>query len=156
MLLKEVFQKEKTKWTARKVCIDILGDLAWFGDEEDAPIGKIVICPTWDHAGRTMFSNFDMKPEEGGAIGLQNVNGRSIADIAEAAHESFHALLHSRNKNLYNEHLVNRLALAWLKKNLDEVDFQKATETIMKSKLAYQKQKYVSTRTWNKTGKFKK
>jgi hypothetical protein len=156
MLLREILREEKTQWTARKVVADILGDLAWFGDAEKTPPGKFAVMRTWDYNGRPVFCDFDAKPGQGGAIGLVHVDGSTPADIAEAAHETFHALLHSRFKNFHNNHLVNKLAMSWLKKNLDEEDFHKARETIMKSKLSYQNYKYVPTRTWGRTGKITK
>ena len=133
-----------SKITARHVLDDILGDLVDFsGESEDE--NQFVVSGPWNlHKG--MFSSADMPPGKGGAISIPNLDGNKPEDIAVAAHEAFHAKLQSRSKNYQNEKVVNRLTTRWLQDHLSGMFLHMALERIGKSKRAYAKYKYQTTR----------
>ena len=132
-------------FTARDVVHKILGDRVT-EDGEDGDYGKIFLGRTWSRGA--MFSNMDAPPGGGGAIGLENLDGKTPKDIAEAAHEAFHALLQLRSKNHVNEKVVNRLAERWLQDNLDGMFLHQALEHISTSQRGYKSQTYDSSRRW--------
>ena len=138
-------------FTASDVVFNILGDKATDdADKLEQPGGENqrFVGPTWGFDGGAMFSNMDAPPGSGGAIGLRNLDGKTPRDIAEAAHEAFHALLQLRNKNFENEKVVNRLAIRWLQDNLDGMFLHQAIEELLKSVRGYKSQSYKSTKRW--------
>ncbi len=79
----------------------------------------------------------DCKPGEGGSIGLRDLYGTTPKDIAEAAHEAYHAYLHMIGEDDDDEKLVNQLALKWLHQHLTGEDLQAAIEHIASSNKSY-------------------
>lgn len=131
---------------AESVVKDILGaDVTT--DEDNLKPGMFLLSRTWWNNG-PIFSNMDEAPGLGGAIGLRDVNGKTPRDIAEAAHEAYHALLHKKKKNSHNEHLVNKLATRWLQDHLSGIFLHAAIESILESKRSYKHKKYPSSKKW--------
>lgn len=129
-------------WTAQQVVRAILGSLVTekIGPDEklDPPSARYLLGPTWDYSGRAIFCDFDSK--DGGAIGLPKPTASDPRSLAEAAHESFHALLHSRGDDHRNEFKVNDMAEAWLRANLEDPTLTEALATLELSRDSYRKQ----------------
>jgi len=138
-----IFHDAKANATA--VVENILGDKVT-DDESKLKPGMFLLSHTWG-AG-PMFSEMDMAPGMGGAIGLRDLLGTSARDIAEAAHEAFHAKLQQNKKNFSNEKLVNKLTVRWLQDHLSGMFLHATIETIEKSKRSYKDKKYVPSKKW--------
>lgn len=135
--------KPNPKMYALQVVRQILGDKAQT-DADEYKQGQILISRSW--VGSPIFSTMDEDPGAGGAIGLTKLYGNSPEDIAIAAHEAFHALLHLKKKNSNNEHLVNKLASRWLQDHFSGMFLHSALETINKSKISYKRKTYPSSK----------
>lgn len=74
-----------------------------------------------------------------GVIEVPSLESRDAADVAQAAHEAYHAWMTVKSKGqIYkNEKFTNQLASKWLKKNLDGMQLHIALETILHSKIDY-------------------
>lgn len=106
----------QNKVTAYEVVQAILGKDNVTTDGENAAPGQYVVSRSWRHDGKPMFSNMDMKPGEGGAIGLETpLNATDAYAIASAAHEAFHAMLHQRGEDYNDEKKINQLTVDWIK-----------------------------------------
>jgi len=121
---------------ALKVVQSILGDRVT-DNYDNLKQGQYLVCRTWSYDGGPMWSDCDSKPGEGGSIGLRDLYGITPKDIAEAAHEAYHAYLHMTGGDHDNEKLVNQLTLKWLRQNLTGVDLQAAIEHIAHSNKSY-------------------
>lgn len=131
----------QSPWTPELVLKDMLGAnrVAFDMDDDDEyQPGQYVVSRPWTagmEAG--MFSNMDCKPGEGGAIGLKRMYGRTPADIAAAAHEGAHAVLHMSGKDYSDEKATNAYAEAWLRRKLTGMFLHQALEELLKSKIHY-------------------
>jgi len=115
---------------AMDVVHSILGDLVWDNDSDEEPKpGFYVVSRSW--IGYPIFADMDLPPGEGGAIGLNSLYGTSAFDVTTAAHESFHALLHSQGKNFHDEIAVNNLTRAWIQQNIKDTRFLRACMHIL-------------------------
>lgn len=131
--------------TALQVVRDILGDRVETDSDRLKP-GQILVIRSW--TGYPMFSSMDEAPGQGGAIGLIDLDGRTAVDVAAAAHEAFHALLHINRKNSTNEHLVNRLTIRWLQDRYSGMMLHHMLDLINKSKISYKRMKYTSSKSF--------
>jgi hypothetical protein len=106
--------------------------------EEKAPKGAYWVSRPWSSSMKQgMFSHMDLKPGEGGAIGLPNPHGTSGEDLAAAAHEAFHALAHQAGGNHADEQFANDNAEKWLKANLTGAILTAALKHIEMSRKHY-------------------
>jgi len=156
MFVYQIINENAQQWTPLNAVRDILGDeniYVSFDDDydEDETLakarGKYWITHSW--TGFPLFSDMDCPPGEG-CIGLTDPYSKNAKSIAHAVHEAYHALLHKRYKSHINEHLVNRLALSWLMRNMSGKDLQSAIEEIHRSQRSYKGKKYEPSRTWAK------
>lgn len=123
-----------TEWRAIDVVTDILGP-SWVSTDEDS------IKPGQYYVYQSNKPFFEPTGEkgQGGAIRLRNPRSQGARDVAQAAHESFHAWMHQRSGGTVwsNEKIVNQLAARWLKKNLSGMALHVALSEILNSKISY-------------------
>jgi hypothetical protein len=149
MKLHELFEaRTPTRFTALDVVKDILGQDKVVTDTDDMKAGAYMV-KQGDEPGFTpplKGKVEDWMAELGltaadtpGTIYLINLQSRDAADVAQAAHEAYHAWMtvKSPGKIYQNEKLTNQLATKWLKKNLSGMELHTALEMILKSKIDY-------------------
>lgn len=123
-----------TEWRAIDVVKDILGS-KWVTDSDDniSP-GQYLVYQSND----SFFEPTGSKGE-GGAIRLANPDSQSAHDVAQAAHEAYHAWMHQRSGGTVftNEKLANKKATDWVRKHLSGHALHVALEEILKSKINY-------------------
>ncbi|WP_407305366.1 hypothetical protein [Acinetobacter sp.] len=149
MKLLELFEaRSPTRFTVLDVVRDILGKDKVATSTDDMKPGVYLVKQA-DEPGFTPPKKGqveDWMAELGltatdipGTIYLVNLNSRDAADVAQAAHEAYHAWMtvKSPGKIYQNEKFTNQLATKWLKKNLSGVELHAALEMILKSKISY-------------------
>jgi hypothetical protein len=128
--------KAPTDWTSYDVICDILGKQNIVRDDEDFSPGQYYVYSSpWP-----LFNSDDSSPDDiGGSLGVPNLDSRDAKDVATAAHEAYHAWLHSRSRGkIYaNEKIVNKLAARWLKQHLSGLALHSALELILHSNISY-------------------
>ena len=75
-----------------------------------------------------------------GSINLPNLDSTAARDVATAAHEAYHAYVHSKSQGgvaYSNEKIINNLAEKWLRKHLSGPALHAALEQIVGSRISY-------------------
>jgi hypothetical protein len=75
-----------------------------------------------------------------GSINLPNLDSTAARDVATAAHEAYHAYVHSKSQGgvaYANEKIINNLAEKWLRKHLSGPALHAALEQIVGSRISY-------------------
>jgi hypothetical protein len=123
-----------TLWTAYDVIKNILGSNRVTDNDEDLEPGMYYV---YQSTGPAMFRNTG---EGVGSINLPNLNSTSAKDVAQAAHEAYHAYVLSKSPNgvVYaNEKIINNLAEKWLRKHLSGTALHSALVNITGSRVSY-------------------
>ena len=122
-----------TLWTAYEVVQNILGKHNVTDDEDELESGKYYVY----QSGEPMFRGTS---DTEGSIELPNLTSTAAKDIAIAAHEAYHAYIHSRAAGgaVYaNEKIVNNMAEKWLRKHLTGTQLHSAIVALTKSRVHY-------------------
>ena len=123
-----------TLWTAYDVVRDILGQDKVTDDDEDLQPGMYYI---YQSDQPPMFRDTD---DGVGSINLPNLDSTAARDVAQAAHEAYHAYVHNKSKGgaVYsNEKIINNLAEKWLRKHLSGPALHVGLEQIIGSRISY-------------------
>ena len=123
-----------TLWTAYDVVRDILGRDKVTDDDEDLRPGMYYI---YQSDQPPMFRDTD---DGVGSINLPNLDSTAARDVAQAAHEAYHAYVHNKSKGgaVYsNEKIINNLAEKWLRKHLSGPALHVGLEQIIGSRISY-------------------
>jgi hypothetical protein len=123
-----------TLWTAYDVVKNILGSNRVTDDEDELTPNMYYVYQSNDEP---MFRDTDNGV---GSINLPNLSSTAAKDIAVAAHEAFHAYVHSKSQGGVvhaNEKIVNNLAEKWLRKHLSGTALHSALEKIIGSRITY-------------------
>lgn len=123
-----------TLWTAYDVVRDILGRDKVTDDDEDLQPGMYYI---YQSDQPPMFRDTD---DGVGSINLPNLDSTAARDVAQAAHEAYHAYVHNKSKGgaVYsNEKIINNLAEKWLRKHLSGPALHVGLEQIIGSRISY-------------------
>lgn len=124
------------KLTAMDVVKSILGDKVTASLDDLNPPKSTPYMATRTWGSGPMFVGFD-NPSSG-TIGLRHLGATDPRDLAEAAHETSHAVLHEfGHKQPHDEDLVNRIAHRWLLEHLPEEDVPTALARIKTSQISY-------------------
>ena len=137
-----------TQWSAINVIRNILGPNFVSVDPHNVAAGQYLVKqgaePTFTPpvAGKVepWMAELGLTAQNfPGTIEIPNANSMDAADVAQAAHEAYHAWMTVKSKGTIwrNEKFTNQLATKWLKKNLSGVELHVALETILKSKIEY-------------------
>lgn len=125
-----------TLWTAYDVVRDILGKNRVTDDDDELGPGMYYV---YQSNQDPMFRD----TEDGvGSINLPNLDSTAARDVAVAAHEAYHAYVHSKSQGgvaYSNEKIINNLAEKWLRKHLSGPALHVALETIVGSRISYGK-----------------
>lgn len=123
-----------TLWSAYSVVKDILGTKNVTDDEDELEPGMYYLYQSNEPP---MFRDTD---DGAGSINLPNLDSTAAKDIAQAAHEAYHAYVHSKSKGgvVYaNEKIINNLAEKWLRKHLTGPALHSALEELIGSRISY-------------------
>ena len=123
-----------TLWTAYDVVRDILGRDKVTDDDEELQPGMYYI---YQSDQPPMFRDTD---DGVGSINLPNLDSTAARDVAQAAHEAYHAYVHNKSKGgaVYsNEKIINNLAEKWLRKHLSGPALHVGLEQIIGSRISY-------------------
>jgi hypothetical protein len=123
-----------TLWTAYDVIRDILGKDRVTDDDDELGPGMYYV---YQSSGDPMFRD----TEDGvGSINVPNLDSTAAKDVAVAAHEAYHAYVHSKSRGgaiHSNEKVINNLAEKWLRKHLSGTALHVALEKIIGSRISY-------------------
>jgi hypothetical protein len=123
-----------TLWTAYDVIKNILGDNRVTDNDEDLEPGMYYVYPS---TGPAMFKDTG---DGVGSINVPDLNSTAARDVAQAAHEAYHAYVQSKSQGglVYaNEKIINNLAEKWLRKHLSGPALHAALEQIVGSRISY-------------------
>lgn len=123
-----------TLWTAWDVVKNILGSNRVTDDEDALKPGMYYV---YQSKGEPMFRDTD---DGAGSINLPNLNSTAAKDVAQAAHEAYHAYVHSRTQGGVvhaNEKIINNLAEKWLRKHLSGPSLHAAMVALTGSRISY-------------------
>jgi hypothetical protein len=123
-----------TLWSAYEVIQNILGKNR-VTDDDDALTPDMYYV--YQSSGPAMFRDTDNGV---GSINLPNLSSTAARDVAMAAHEAFHAYVHSKSRGGVvhaNEKIINNLAEKWLRKHLSGPALHAALEQITGSRISY-------------------
>ena len=127
-------QPAATLWTAYAVIQNILGKNRVTDDEDELTPNMYYV---YQSNNEPMFRD----TENGvGSINLPNLDSTAAKDVAVAAHEAYHAYVHSKSQGgvVYaNEKVINNLAEKWLRKHLSGPALHAALEQITGSRIHY-------------------
>ena len=132
-------------WTALDVVRDILGDENIAFEVAACSLDQTLVkagdfpCfgsgqpQAWQYV---LYTEPKVLPPE---IELPDLGGSDAISIATAAHEAHHALLWQRHRDdtYRDEGLTNKLAAAWLGRNLTGFKLHAASESILLSHISY-------------------
>lgn len=139
-------QPAATLWSAYEVIENILGREKITTDDDKLEPGMYFVYET---SGPPQFIDDE---EGGGSISVPNFNSTAAGDVAVAAHEAFHALVHNKARGgmaFTNEKIINNMTERWLRKNLKGTQLHAALEKIVGSRVSYGKH-HLSTPRINK------
>lgn len=124
----KLFEVMEKSWTAETVVRDILGSLVTTDESELLNRkARYMLSRSWSQTGPLFTGFVDDEYGRTGMIGLRSLSGSTPADIAEAAHEAFHAIMHERGfTEPHDEMQVNNMAKTWCRKNLSGSCLQQA------------------------------
>ena len=123
-----------TLWTAEEVVKDILGRNRVTDDEDDLGPGMYYL---YQSSESPMFRDTDNGV---GSINLPDLTSTAAKDVAQAAHEAYHAYVHSKSHGgrVYaNEKIINNLTEKWLRKHLSGTALHAALVAITDSRISY-------------------
>jgi hypothetical protein len=123
-----------TLWTAYDTIKNILGQKNVTDDEDALAPGMYYV---YQSSGEPMFRDTG---EGAGSINLPNLNSTAAKDIAVAAHEAYHALVHSKTQGGMahaNEKIINNMAEKWLRTHLTGPALHSALVQITGSRIHY-------------------
>jgi putative chitinase len=127
-------QGASTLWTAYAVVQNILGKNRVTNDEDELTPNMYYVYQSNEEP---MFKDTDNGV---GSINLPNLDSTAAKDVAVAAHEAFHAYVHSKSQGGVvhaNEKIINNLAEKWLRKHLSGPALHVALEKITGSRIHY-------------------
>ena len=127
-------QGASTLWTAYAVVQNILGKNRVTNDEDALTPNMYYV---YQSNNEPMFKDTDNGV---GSINLPNLESTAAKDVAVAAHEAFHAYVHSKSQGGVvhaNEKIINNLAEKWLRKHLTGPALHVALEKITGSRIHY-------------------
>lgn len=127
-------QPAATLWTAYAVVQNILGKERVTNDEDELTPNMYYVYQSNEEP---MFRDTG---EGEGSINLPNLSSTAARDVAVAAHEAFHAYVHSKGTGGVvhaNEKIINNLAEKWLRKHLSGPALHSALEQITGSRIHY-------------------
>jgi predicted chitinase len=123
-----------TLWTAYAVIQNILGKNRVTNDEDALTPNMYYV---YQSNQTPMFKDTDNGV---GSINLPDLSSTAARDVAVAAHEAFHAYVHSKSQGGVvhaNEKIINNLAEKWLRKHLSGPALHAAIEHITGSRISY-------------------
>lgn len=123
-----------TLWTAYDVIQNILGRDRVTDDEDKLVPGMYYV---YQSSGPPMFRDTD---DGVGSINLPDLDSKAAKDVAQAAHEAYHAYVHSKSQGGVvhaNEKIINNLAEKWLRKHLSGPALHVGLEQIVGSRISY-------------------
>lgn len=123
-----------TLWSAYDVIRDILGKDRVTDDDEELQPGMYYV---YQSSGPPMFRDTG---DGVGSINLPNLDSTAAKDVAVAAHEAYHAYVHSKSQGgraSSNEKIINNLAEKWLRKHLSGPALHVGLEQIVGSRISY-------------------
>ena len=123
-----------TLWTAYDVIRNILGRDRVTDDDDDLGPGMYYV---YQSSGPPMFRDTG---DGVGSINLPNLDSKAAKDVAQAAHEAYHAYVHSKSQGGVvhaNEKIINNLAEKWLRKHLSGPALHVGLEQIVGSRISY-------------------
>lgn len=126
-------QPAATLWTALDVVKNILGSNRVTDDEDALEPGMYYVY----QSGEPMFRGTS---DTEGSIELPDLDSTAAADIAVAAHEAYHAYIHSKAQGgavHANEKIVNNMAEKWLRKHLSGTQLHAAMVALTGSRIHY-------------------
>lgn len=127
-------QGASTLWTAYAVVQNILGKNRVTNDEDALTPNMYYVYQSNE---KPMFKDTDNGV---GSINLPDLSSTAARDVAVAAHEAFHAYVHSKSQGGIvhaNEKIINNLAEKWLRKHLSGPALHVALEKITGSRISY-------------------
>lgn len=127
-------QGASTLWTAYAVVQNILGKNRVTNDEDALTPNMYYVYQSNE---KPMFKDTDNGV---GSINLPDLSSTAARDVAVAAHEAFHAYVHSKSQGGIvhaNEKIINNLAEKWLRKHLSGPALHAAIEKITGSRISY-------------------
>lgn len=127
-------QPAATLWTALDVVKNILGSNRVTDDDDELTPNMYYVYQSNEEP---MFRHTDNGV---GSINLPNLSSTAAKDVAVAAHEAFHAYVHSKSQGGVvhaNEKIINNLAEKWLRKHLTGTALYAALEKITGSRIHY-------------------
>ena len=125
-----------TLWSAEQVVYNILGKDRVTTDDDELGPG---IYYLYQSNESPMFKDTDNGV---GSINLPDLDSTAARDVAIAAHEAYHAYVHSKSQGGFasaNEKIINNLAEKWLRKHLSGPALHAALEQIVGSRISYGK-----------------
>jgi hypothetical protein len=123
-----------TLWSAYAVVQNILGKNRVTNDEDALTPNMYYV---YQSNNEPMFRDTDNGV---GSINLPDLSSTAARDVAVAAHEAFHAYVHSKSQGGVvhaNEKIINNLAEKWLRKHLSGTALHAAIEKITGSRISY-------------------
>lgn len=123
-----------TLWTTYDVIKNILGQQNVTDDEDALAPGMYYV---YQSSGEPMFRDTG---EGEGSINLPSLDSTAAKDVAMAAHEAYHALVHRKTKGGMahaNEKIINNMAEKWLRKHLTGPALHAALVQITGSRIHY-------------------
>jgi len=123
-----------TLWTAYDVIQNILGRDRVTDDDDELGPGMYYV---YQSSGPPMFRDTG---DGVGSINLPNLDSKAAKDVAQAAHEAYHAYVHSKSQGGVvhaNEKIINNLAEKWLRKHLSGPALHVGLEQIVGSRISY-------------------
>jgi hypothetical protein len=123
-----------TLWTAYDVIRNILGKDRVTDDDDELGPGMYYV---YQSSGDPMFRDTG---DGVGSINVPNLDSTAARDVAVAAHEAYHAYVHSKSQGgavHSNEKVINNLAEKWLRKHLSGPALHAALEQIVGSRINY-------------------
>jgi len=125
-----------TLWTAYDVVTNILGRNRVTTDDDELGPNMYYLYQSNEPP---MFKDTDNGV---GSINLPDLDSTAARDVAIAAHEAYHAYVHSKSQGGFasaNEKIINNLAEKWLRKHLSGPALHAALEQIVGSRISYGK-----------------
>ena len=126
-------QPAATLWTAYEVIQNILGKNNVTDDEDELDSGKYYVY----QSSEPMFRGTG---DTEGSIAVPDLNSTAAKDIAAAAHEAYHAYVHSKSSGgavHANEKIVNNMTEKWLRKHLTGTQLHAAMVALTGSRVHY-------------------
>jgi len=123
-----------TLWTAYDVIRNILGRDRVTDDDDELGPGMYYV---YQSSEPPKFRDTD---DGVGSINLPNLESTAARDVAQAAHEAYHAYVHSKSRGGVvhaNEKIINNLAEKWLRKHLSGPALHVGLEQIVGSRISY-------------------